>query len=186
MKFRGRAWVFGDDVNTDYIISAARKEAVRDPREAARHLMEDIRPGFAALVAPGDILVAGSNFGCGSSREAAPVVIQAAGIACVAARSFARIFYRNAVNVGLPLVEVDTRGLADGEEVEVDVPRATLTRLRDGSVRRGLTLPPFMLAMLAEGGLVAYYRRHGRLPWEDADAADARGAARPAGGERLA
>lgn len=175
MRFSGRAWVFGDDVNTDYIISAARKEAVRDPREAARHLMEDIRPGFASLVRPGDVIVAGRNFGCGSSREAAPVVIQAAGLAAVVARSFARIFYRNAVNVGLPLVEADTSGIEDGETIEVDVRAATVTRLKDGSVRRGVPLPPFMLAIVAEGGLVPYFRRHGRLPWEDGEAAQASG-----------
>ena len=121
MKFRGRVWKFGDHVNTDLIIPA-RYINSSDPAFLAAHCMEDADPGFAGKVRPGDIIVAGENFGCGSSREHAPIAIRAAGICCVVARSFARIFYRNAFNMGLPIFESKALfdRVADGEEIEVD------------------------------------------------------------------
>ncbi|QBS36687.1 3-isopropylmalate dehydratase small subunit [Thermaerobacter sp. FW80] len=164
MRARGRAWVFGDDINTDYIISAARKQSVRDLSEAARYLMEDVRPGFGSLVRPGDLIVAGQNFGCGSSREAAPVVIKLAGVAGVVAASFARIFYRNAINVGLPLLEAAPEGIADGDEVEVDFAAGTVRNLTRGGVIHGRPLPAFMRRILMAGGLVEYFTRHGQYP----------------------
>ena len=108
MKIKGNIFRFGDDINTDYIISSKNKSKILDRKELAQHLMEDIRPGFAAEISPGDVIVAGENFGCGSSRETAPIVMKEAGIAAVVAKSFARIFYRNCINIGLPLVICDT------------------------------------------------------------------------------
>lgn len=160
---RGRAHLFGDDINTDYIISAARKEAVRNIRDAARFLMEDISPGFAQRIRPGDFIVAGRNFGCGSSREAAPAVIKAAGIGGILARSFARIFFRNSVNVGLPVLELDVSGIEDGDELEVNFSAGSVVNVTRGTTLQGPPLPPFMQAILEEGGLVPYFLKYGRL-----------------------
>lgn len=159
-----RARVFGDDINTDYIISAARKQSMREPREAVPWMMEDIAPGFGHSVQPGDILVAGRNFGCGSSREAAPAVIKESGIVGVAAISFARIFFRNAVNIGLPLLAVDTAGTEEGDRVTVDFSQGMFRNLSHDFERHGPPLPQFMQDIMAEGGLVPYFRKHGRFP----------------------
>ncbi len=153
MKFRGRAWKFGDNIDTDVIIPGKYLRTV-DLRSLGDHAMEGIAPGFRP--SEGDIIVAGKNFGCGSSREQAPLAIKYSGISCVVARSFARIFFRNAINVGLPIMEAETAEISDGEAIEVD--------LDDGVVRaggreyEGTKLPEFLQDILRAGGLVAYRR----------------------------
>lgn len=152
---RGKAWIFGDDVDTDVIIPGPYLRT-RDVRELACHAMEGIDPDFAGKVKPGDVIVAGKNFGCGSSREQAPLALREAGVACVVARSFARIFYRNAINVGLPVVEADV-SCRQGDEAEVDFSAGTVTV--GGVTFRGTKLPDFLLAILQDGGLVAHRRK---------------------------
>lgn len=161
MELRGRAHVFGDDVNTDYIISGKYKFKTLDMKELAAHVMEDLDPEFARKVSPGDFVVAGKNFGCGSSREQAPLALKAAGVGAVLARSFARIFYRNAVNIGLPVVECETTGIAPGDELVVDLEQGLIRNLTQGTEIPVKPLPPFMLRILADGGLVAHFRKHG-------------------------
>jgi 3-isopropylmalate dehydratase small subunit len=157
---RGRAWVFGDDVNTDVILPG-KYLTIRDPAVLAPHVMEGVDPAFAEKARPGDVLVAGKNFGCGSSRETAPAAIKAFGIGCVVAVSFARIFLRNAVNIGLPILESEAaaRAIQAGDDVEVD-PGAG--RIRDHTTGRAfdaVPFPPFMRELMAAGGLVPYTRR---------------------------
>jgi len=152
----GRARVFGDDVNTDYIISSSRKRKTIDPSALAPYLFEGVSPAFAASVQPGDMIVAGRNFGCGSAMEVAVTVIQAAGIRAVVAASFARSFFRNAINNGLLVVECDTSSFQEGDTVSIEVSDAAV---RVDNVARGVTvaavpLPPFIQELLALGGLV--------------------------------
>ncbi|MGQ9757348.1 MAG: 3-isopropylmalate dehydratase small subunit [Actinomycetota bacterium] len=161
MVLRGRAHVFGDDVNTDYIISGKYKFKTLDMDELARHCMEDLDPEFVNKIRPGDFIVAGGNFGCGSSREQAPLVIKHAGVAAVLARSFARIFFRNAINKGLPVVECDTSGIRDGDELEVDLGAGRVANLTQGTILEVIPLPPVMMDILREGGLTAYLKKHG-------------------------
>jgi 3-isopropylmalate/(R)-2-methylmalate dehydratase small subunit len=163
MILRGKARVVDprDDVNTDYIIAGRYKFKSEDMKELARHLLEDLDPNFTARIKPGDLIVAGSNFGCGSSREQAPRVILAAGIAAVVAESFARIFYRNAFNLGLPLVEAETGFIQEGDDLELDLDRGVV---RDATQKREVRikpLPPVMQKLLADGGLVEHLKRHG-------------------------
>ena len=161
MILRGKARVFGDHVNTDYIISGRYKFKTLDMRELAQHVMEDLRPDFAKEIEPGDFIVAGINFGCGSSREQAPLAIKYAGISAVLASSFARIFYRNCINKGLPVAECDTWGIAEGDELEVDLTNGTITNVTQGTNMEAAPLPSVMSAILAEGGLAAYLKNHG-------------------------
>ena len=121
MILKGFAHIFGDDINTDYIISGRWKFKVQDPYELAKHVMEDIKPDFYKKIKKGDFIIAGRNFGCGSSREQAPMAIKYAGISAVLSKSFARIFYRNCYNLGLPAVEIETDGIDDGDELELDL-----------------------------------------------------------------
>jgi 3-isopropylmalate/(R)-2-methylmalate dehydratase small subunit len=158
---KGRAHVFGNDVNTDYIISGKYKFKTLNLKELASHVMEDLDPDFARKVKPGDFLVAGRNFGCGSSREQAPLAIRHAGIVAVLAQSFARIFYRNAINTGLPAVECDTGQIQSGDELEVDLANGRVTNLTRGVVLTVKPLPPVMLEILADGGLVEHLKKHG-------------------------
>ena len=152
---RGKAWVFGDDVDTDVIIPG-KYLRTKDARLWAEHAMEGLDPMFASQVDPGDVIVAGRNFGSGSSREQAPRALLGAGVAVVVARSFARIFYRNAINVGLALIEADVTA-KKGDIVEVDLERGTL---RVGEeVYQGTKLPDFLREILDDGGLVAHRRR---------------------------
>jgi len=152
---RGKAWIFGDDVDTDVIIPG-RYLRTKDASLWAEHVLEGLDPGFAAKVGKGDVIIAGRNFGSGSSREQAPLALKHAGVAAVVARSFARIFFRNAINVGLPLMEADV-DCQEGEIVEVD--------LQEGNVRvgercfKGTRLPDFLMEILADGGLVAHRKR---------------------------
>lgn len=166
MKFRGRVWKFGDHVNTDLIIPA-RYINSSDPAFLAVHCMEDADPGFAGKVRPGDIIVAGENFGCGSSREHAPIALRAAGIACVVAGSFARIFYRNAFNMGLPIFESKALfdRVADGEEIEVDGDEGKIVPAASGGDPiRVQPIPPFMQELIEDGGLMKHIAKGGRKP----------------------
>jgi methanogen homoaconitase small subunit len=152
---RGKAWIFGDDVDTDVIIPG-KYLRTKDTALWAAHVMEGLDPSFAARVEKGDLIVAGRNFGSGSSREQAPRALKDAGVAVVVARSFARIFYRNAINVGLPLMEADLQVL-QGEVLEVDLAAGTV---RVGErVYSGTRLPDFLMEILQDGGLVAHRRR---------------------------
>ncbi len=157
MKFSGKVWKFGDNVNTDEIL-AARYLVTTDPEEMGRHLMEDIRPGFSGEVSPGDIIVAGGNFGCGSSREHAPLAIKGAGIAAVVAAGYARIFYRNAFNMGLPIFESPeaAAALAEGARIEIDADTGAITETASGQVFPAQPVPPFMQDLIRAGGLINY------------------------------
>ena len=161
MVLRGRAHKFGDDVNTDYIISGKYKFKTLDMSELARHVFEDIDPNFVKRLKPGDFVVAGRNFGCGSSREQAPLALKHAGVGAVLAKSFARIFFRNAINTGLPVVECDTDGIEDGDELEVDLERGVVRNLTKGTEIPVRPLPKVMLRILQDGGLVEHIRKHG-------------------------
>lgn len=152
---RGKAWIYGDDVDTDVIIPG-KYLRTKDTMVWAQHAMEGLDPLFASRVQKGDIIVAGRNFGSGSSREQAPRALKGAGVAVVVARSFARIFYRNAINVGLPLVEADVVCRA-GDTVEVDLAAGTV-QVGD-IVYQGTRLPDFLMEILEDGGLVAHRRR---------------------------
>jgi 3-isopropylmalate/(R)-2-methylmalate dehydratase small subunit len=163
---RGKAHIFGDDINTDYIISGKYKFKTLDMGELATHLFEDLVPDFSKKVDEDDMIVAGENFGCGSSREQAPLVIRGAGISCVVARSFARIFYRNSINVGLPLVECDTRRIEEGDVLIVELEKGILTNESKGEVQKFKPLPPVMESILGEGGLARYIKLHGGFPSE--------------------
>ena len=152
---RGKAWVYGDDIDTDVIIPG-KYLRTKDPRLWAEHAMEGCDPEFARMVQEGDVIVAGRNFGCGSSREQAARALKGAGVAAVVARSFARIFYRNAINVGLALIEADV-ACQKGDMVEVDLAEG-LVRVQ-GRVYQGTRLPDFLRAILDDGGLVAHRRK---------------------------
>ena len=166
MLITGKVWKYGDNVNTDAIIPA-RHLNVSTPEELARHCMEDIDTSFAGRVQPGDIIVAGENFGCGSSREHAPLAIKGAGVSCVVARNFARIFFRNAINVGLPILECPeaVAGAESGHELEIDLEAGQVRNLTTNQVYQAASYPPFMMALINAGGLVPYTRR--RLKRED-------------------
>lgn len=155
MTFRGRAWKYGDNVDTDVIIPA-RYLNTTDPAELAQHCLEDIDAGFASRHAPGDIIVAGRNFGCGSSREHAPIAIKGARVSCVIAASFARIFFRNAVNIGLPIFEAAeaARDIEQGDEIEVDAGAGVVRNLTKGREYQVRPLPPFIGEIIAAGGLM--------------------------------
>lgn len=157
MELRGRTWKFGNDVDTDVIIPA-RYLNTSDPKELAAHCMEDADPGFPAAVKPGDIIVAGKNFGCGSSREHAPIAIKAAGVSCVIAKTFARIFYRNAFNIGLPIFESPEAAgrIREGDEVAVDVEAGVIRNITRNETYRATQVPPFMQQIIAAGGLINY------------------------------
>lgn len=160
MRYRGRAWKFGDDVDTDIIIPARYLNTI-DEAALAAYCMEPLEPDFARKIKPGDLMVAGKNFGCGSSREHAPLAIKAAGISCVIAASFARIFYRNAINIGLPILEspAAASGIGAGDEVEVDLAAGLITNLSTGESFRAAPFPPFMQEIISAGGLMARVKK---------------------------
>lgn len=157
MKVQGTVHKFGDHVDTDVIIPA-RYLNTQDHKELASHCMEDIDKDFIKKVKPGDIIAAGVNFGCGSSREHAPIAIKAAGVSCVIAETFARIFYRNAINIGLPIIECPeaSRGIAAGDEVEVDFDLGIIKNLSKGTQFKGQAFPEFMQKIIAAEGLINY------------------------------
>lgn len=160
MRLKGKTHKFGDNVNTDYIISGKYKFKTLDMKELAAHLMEDLDNDFAKKVKRGDFIVAGKNFGCGSSREQAPLVIKAAGIGAVLAKSFARIFYRNAINVGLPVIECDTDKIDSGDLLCVDFKEGFINNCSKDLRIQIRPLPPVMIKILDEGGLVEHFRKH--------------------------
>ena len=160
MKLKGRVFKFGEDINTDEIIPA-RYLNTSDPVELAKHCMEDADPKFMEKMQVGDIIVAGNNFGCGSSREHAPISIKAAGISCVVAKSFARIFYRNCINIGLPIFTckevVDE--LNDGDTIEVNVTKGEVSNPKENKVYKSEVFPSFINEMIKCGGLMEYAKQ---------------------------
>jgi 3-isopropylmalate/(R)-2-methylmalate dehydratase small subunit len=159
MQFEGTVHKYGRDVDTDVIIPA-RYLNTSDPAELGRHCMEDIDPGFVTRVQPGDIIVADANFGCGSSREHAPVAIGATGVSCVVAASFARIFYRNAINTGLPIMVCPEAAAAAraGDTVRVDVAGGVVQNISQGTSHKADAFPPFMQELIERGGLLPYVK----------------------------
>lgn len=155
MKFQGAAHKYGRDIDTDVIIPA-RYLNTSIPEELAKHCMEDLDPEFVNKVQPGDILVAEENFGCGSSREHAPISIKAAGVSVVIAKSFARIFYRNAINTGLPIMESAeaVAGISNGDRVEVDADTGVIMNLTTGATYQAQPFPPFIKEIIEKGGLI--------------------------------
>jgi 3-isopropylmalate/(R)-2-methylmalate dehydratase small subunit len=159
MDLKGKVHKFGDDINTDYIMSSRHRTQTLDYTQLAKYLMEDIRPGFYAHVQPGDFIVAGKNFGCGSSREYAPKIIKAGGISAILAKSFARIFYRNAINLGLPLMECDTDPINEGDILRVNLASGEIfDETRGGSIQAN-PIPEFMVTLLREGGAANFIRK---------------------------
>ena len=159
MIIRGRAIVVGDDVDTDAIIPA-RHLVTTDPGELGEHCLEGLEPGFPGKIKPGDILVAGENFGCGSSREHAVLTLKGAGIRCVVARSFARIFFRNAVNLGFPLLECPALGeVGEGHPILVDLKQGIVEDLAEENTWKAIPLPEFILEILNAGGLIPWAKR---------------------------
>ena len=153
----GRVFRYGDNVDTDVILPARYLNRT-DPAELAKHCLEDLDADFARQVAPGDFLVAGANFGCGSSREHAPIAIQAAGISCVIAVSFARIFYRNAINIGLPILECPeaAKEIAAGDRISVDLATGRIQDETTGKLYQSTPFPPFLQEIIRAGGLLKY------------------------------
>lgn len=157
-KLDGRAWVYGDNIDTDVIIPA-RYLVTSDQKELAAHCMEDIDESFVAGVKNGDMIIAGNNFGCGSSREHAPLAIQGAGVSCVIASSFARIFYRNAINIGLPILEcAETGRISEGDIIEADLDKGTIKNLTKNEIYYAKPFPKFLQDLIQTGGLVPYVR----------------------------
>ena len=157
MKLEGTVFKYGDNVDTDVIIPARYLNS-SDPKELASHCMEDIDKEFVSKVKSGDIIVAAKNFGCGSSREHAPIAIKAAGVSIVIAETFARIFYRNAINIGLPIMECPeaAREICAGDRVEVDLDSGIVTDVTQGKTWKGQAFPPFMQNIISAGGLIPY------------------------------
>ncbi|MBU1083524.1 MAG: 3-isopropylmalate dehydratase small subunit [Candidatus Omnitrophota bacterium] len=155
MKLKGKVYKFGDDINTDEIIPA-RYLNTSDPDELAKHCMEDADPAFPGKVQKGDIIVGGENFGCGSSREHAPISIKAAGVSCVIAKSFARIFYRNAINIGLPIFtsKEAVQKIKQGDRVEVDVDKGEISKADQKTIFKAEVFPAFIKDMIKKGGLM--------------------------------
>lgn len=160
MKAKGQVFKYGDNVDTDVIIPA-RYLNTSDPKELAKYCMEDIDADFVNKVKDGDIIVANKNFGCGSSREHAPIAIKAAGVSCVIASTFARIFYRNSINIGLPILECEeaVKGIDAGNEVEVDFDTGVITNVTKGETYQGEAFPEFMQKIIKADGLVNYIRQ---------------------------
>jgi 3-isopropylmalate/(R)-2-methylmalate dehydratase small subunit len=156
---QGKSWKYGDNIDTDAIIPA-RYLASSDPAFLAQHCMEDADTGFVKKAQEGDFIIAGKNFGCGSSREHAPIAIKAAGISCVIAKSFARIFYRNAFNMGLPILDCPEAvdGISDGDEIEINLSQGIIKNLKTGEKFHASPIPPFMQELIDAGGLIGYAR----------------------------
>lgn len=159
MKLKGRVHKFGNNVNTDEIIPA-RYLNISAPKELARHCMEDIDKGFVRRVRKGDILVAGRNFGCGSSREHAPIAIKESGVACVIAQSFAGIFFRNSINIGLPLLECrQANSIRKGDLLEIDLSRGSIKNLKNNGLYKTTPFPPFLQEIIRSGGLMKWVKK---------------------------
>jgi len=159
MKLKGKAHKFGDDVNTDYIISGRYKFKTLDMNELAKYVMEDLDPGFYKKIQKGDFIIGGRNFGCGSSREQAPLAIKHANISAVVAKSFARIFFRNCINVGLPVIECDTDKIKAGDSLTVDLDKGEILNQTRNIKIKFSPLPDMMQRILQSGGMVKYMRK---------------------------
>jgi 3-isopropylmalate/(R)-2-methylmalate dehydratase small subunit len=159
MQLEGKVWKYGDNIDTDVIIPA-RYLVTTDPQQLAQHCMEDADTSFAKNVQPGDVMVGGANFGCGSSREHAPISIKGAGISCIVAESFARIFFRNAINIGLPIMESPeaARDAQAGDTLQINLTTGVITNPRTGKTYQAKPFPPFVLDIIQAGGLVEYTR----------------------------
>lgn len=157
MRLEGDVWKYGDDVDTDVIIPA-RYLNTSDPTELAKHCLEDLDEEFTEKMAEGDIIVAGDNFGCGSSREHAPLAIKAAGVSCIIANSFARIFYRNSINIGLPILESEdaVSSISEGDKISVDLDQGLIKNLSKDEEYQARPFPEFMQELIASGGLINY------------------------------
>jgi 3-isopropylmalate/(R)-2-methylmalate dehydratase small subunit len=160
---KGKAFKFGDNISTDLIVPGRLAHLRSNLPELAKHVLEDADPTFAGKVKPGDFVVAGSNFGLGSSREHAPLVIKMAGVSAILAKSVARIFFRNAINQGLPVLICDTDRIKDGDELEVDLEAGTVKDLTNGKALTFGKIPPVMLKILNEGGLLPYIQKYGDI-----------------------
>ncbi|MDP3879146.1 MAG: 3-isopropylmalate dehydratase small subunit [Dehalococcoidales bacterium] len=158
---KGKAFKFGDDISTDYIVPGRLAHLRSNLPELAKHVLEDADPTFAQRVRPGDFVVGGKNFGLGSSREHAPLVIKIAGVSAILAKSVARIFFRNAINIGLPVLICDTDAINDGDELEVDMEKGVVTDLTNGAELRFSKMPEIMIRILDEGGLTPYISKYG-------------------------
>lgn len=161
MKLKGKVFKFGDDISTDLIAPGRYFHLRSNLQELAKHVMEDADPDFYSKIKSGDFIVAGKNFGLGSSREHAPTIIKLAGISGVIASSFARIFFRNAINVGLPVIECDTRDIDQGDEIEVDLEKGCLTNLTKDTKLTFTKLPKVMTNILQDGGLIEHIAKYG-------------------------
>jgi 3-isopropylmalate/(R)-2-methylmalate dehydratase small subunit len=160
LVLKGKAIKLGDNISTDDIIPGRFAHLRSNLPELAKHVLEDAAPGFASKVKPGDFLVAGNNFGLGSSREHAPVVIKMSGVGAILAKSAARIFFRNAINQGLPVLLCDTEKIGDGDELEINLTGGTIANLTSGITLNFSKMPPIMSAILKEGGLIPYIQKH--------------------------
>lgn len=160
MKLKGKAFKFGDDISTDLIAPGRYFHLRSNIEELAKHVMEDADPEFTSKIKQGDFIVAGKNFGLGSSREHAPTIIKLAGISAVIAQSFARIFFRNAINVGLPVIECDTKDIDQGDELEVDLEKGCLINRTKGIKQNFSQLPKVMTNILQDNGLIEHIRKH--------------------------
>ena len=160
MLHTGKCWKYGDDVNTD-VLFPGKYTYNLPPSEFAKHALEDLDPDFAKQVKQGDVIVGGRNFGCGSSREQAPIAIKAAGVSVVIARSFARIFYRNAINIGLPVVEVEQHHIQPGDQLAVDLEQGVVSNLTRNERYQATRMPQQMIDILQAGGLVEYLLNYG-------------------------
>jgi 3-isopropylmalate/(R)-2-methylmalate dehydratase small subunit len=159
----GKAWMFSDDISTDHIAPGRYFHLRSNLPELTKHVLEDAREDFAKNVNPGDFVVAGENFGLGSSREHAPTIIKLAGVSAVLAKSFARIFFRNAVNIGLPVILLDTSGIDEGDQLEVDLEKGVLKDITSGKEVSFQPLSEEMMGILKDGGLVEHIKKHGEI-----------------------
>jgi len=160
MIIKGRAWKFGDNISTDFIAPGRYFHLRANLPEFTKHVLEDADPEFAKNVKPGDIVVGGANFGIGSSREQAPTIIKMAGTGAVLAKSFARIFFRNAINIGLPLVICDTDGIEAKDELEINLSQGVVHNLTKNTEIKAKPLPDFMVRVLADGGLIPHVKKN--------------------------
>lgn len=164
---KGKAFKFGDNISTDHIAPGRLYHLRSNLPEFAKHVLEDADETFASRMKKGDFVVAGSNFGLGSSREHAPLIMKIAGVGSVLAKSFARIFYRNAINIGLLAIECDTDAIDDGDELELDIEKGIITDLTNGSIIQIEPLPPVMIKLLKDGGLVEHIKKNGDFKLTD-------------------
>ena len=164
---KGKAFKFGDNISTDHIAPGRLFHLRSDLQEFAKHVLEDADENFAKQMNKGDFVVAGNNFGLGSSREHAPQIIKIAGVGAVIAKSFARIFYRNAINIGLLAIECDTDSINAGDELDLDIEKGVINNLTNGTIIQIEPIPPVMVKMLADGGLVEHIKKHGGFKLDD-------------------